>query len=63
LWEMEENIMQKIQNNNWNPKETCQERFCDNKLEFFECVEVNGLEILIGLCNKHKEVWEENEEV
>ena len=54
--------MELIQNHNWNPKETCQEQFCDNKLEYFEMVEINKVKILIALCKKHKEVYEENEE-
>jgi len=52
--------METIINHNWNPKETCQERFCDSPLTYFEVVEINKLKIIIGLCEKHKEVWEFN---
>ena len=45
---------------NHNCYNLCDEERCDDKPEYFERVKINGLIVVLGLCKKHSEKWENN---
>jgi len=52
--------MQLIDNNNWNPKETCQEEHCSSKCTHMEYLRINNMVLVFCLCEKHAEQWNQN---
>ena len=43
--------MNKIQN--YNCDGLCIEKYCSERYEYFEEVELNGMKVLLGFCKKH----------
>lgn len=52
--------MELIQKHNWNYKYTCMEIRCDTAPTHFQYIKIQGLEIVICLCPKHSEQWDNN---
>ncbi len=49
-----------IQIVNYNCDGICVEKLCMKKYTNFEIMNINGLDVLISLCDKHKAEWEVN---
>lgn len=50
--------MQQIEN--YNCIDLCCEKYCDNHITQFQVIFLNGMKIIISLCDKHAEEWINN---
>ena len=48
--------MQEIEN--YNCDGLCQEKYCSERYTHFTTIEICGLKIIISLCKKHAEEWD-----
>lgn len=48
--------MEKITNDNCAGM--CYEKCCSNKYKYMEKIKLNGLELIIALCEEHEKEWE-----
>lgn len=50
--------MEKIQNRNCEGM--CNEKSCNSKNEYFEIIRINELDIMVSLCERHADEWDNN---
>ena len=44
---------------NLNTLGMCAEEFCSRPAAFYQMVDINGLRVMVTLCYKHAQIWEE----
>jgi len=51
--------MQQIEIYNWDPGKMCINKYCSSKQTHYEYVKINGMEIVVCLCEECSKKWED----
>ncbi len=51
--------MQLIERKNWDHNLMCHNLYCSNDITHFEYIKINGMEIVVCLCERCSKKWEE----